>query len=152
MNAHLTDGELLELAAPPVSAPEAVSPHLAACPRCARQLAEWKKAMADLAGRNADPPAGFEAAVMARVRAAGLPGKSRGGVIRWAAVAAALVAAFVLAPRVRVASIAAPAAAMTAADRADDQLLRDVSRLVTEEDRSGWGSLVPTPSSQGGRS
>lgn len=152
MNAHLTDGELMELAAPPHSAPEAVSPHLATCLRCARQLAEWKKAMADLARPHADPPAGFEEAVMARVRTSGLPGKSRGGSLRWAAIAAALVAAFVLAPRVRVASIAAPAAAMTAADRADDQLLRDVSRLVSEEDRSGWGSLVPTPSSQGGRS
>ena len=152
MNAHLTDGELLDLAAPPVSAPEAVSPHLAACPRCSRQLAEWKKAMAGLSNRDADPPAGFEAAVMEQVRAAALPGMRRGRAIRWAAVAAALVAALLLAPWLRVASIAAPAGVMTAADRADDQLLRDVSRLVTEEDRSGWGSLVPTPSSQGGRS
>jgi hypothetical protein len=42
---------------------------------------------------------------------------------------------------------------MSAADRKDDELLRDVSRLVSnEDDENNWRSLAPLPAASEGNS
>jgi len=92
---------------------------------------------------------------MARIRR--LPAPRRRGTRRaWAAglaAAACLAAAFWAGTRVTApADRARDATSMSAGDRADDALLRDVSRLVDDEDGPGWKMLAPLPGARGGNS
>ena len=158
---HLAAGDFFRLALPSAGEPEPLPPHLSVCAACARQLSEWRGAARQLSSVDDEPPAGFEARVMERVRAMKTP-RSRRSPRRWLAglsAAACLLAAFWLGTR---AASPPPAAAppgsvsstssMTAADRADDELLRDVSRLVSSEDETSWKALAPLPPAPGGNS
>ena len=152
---HLGSGDFFLLAFPPAGEPEGLPPHLSRCEECRRRFAEWERAAREIAGRPGTPGEEFERAVMERVRR--LPAPRRRGVRRaWAAglgAAACLAAAFWAGTR-----LSAPrppgdaAAAMSARDRADDALLRDVSRLVDEDDGPGWKDLAPLPGGRGGSS
>ena len=155
---HLAAGDFFRLADPSAGEPEPLPPHLSVCPTCARQLAEWRGAAQQLSSVDDEPPAGFEARVMERVRAMKTP-RSRRSPRRWLAglsAAACLLAAFWLgtraASRPRPAAPANSTSSMTAADRADDELLRDVSRLVSSEDETSWKALAPLPPAPGGNS
>jgi len=153
---HLGDEDFFLLAFPPAGEPEGLPPHLSRCEECRRRFAEWERSAREMAGRPETPEADFERAVMARIRR--LPAPRRRGTRRaWAAglaAAACLAAAFWAGTRV-----SAPAdrpgdaaVSMSAGDRADDALLRDVSRLVEEEDGPGWKTLAPLPGARGGNS
>jgi len=90
---------------------------------------------------------------MEKVRRASLRGGRARRAWPWALGAAACLAAFWAGTRIGPAVPAPDAApAMSAADRADDQLLRDVSRLVEEDDLHGWKALAPLPGEPGGKS
>ncbi len=145
---HLTDAELFGLAVPATGEPEAIPAHLAACQECSRALQEWKASVAALAEEDVEEinrrtPAEWRAAedaTMAAVRRAGRPGR-RPHPLRWALGIAAAVAVLVLAmpPRRAAPSVAAaptPAAEgeLSAADRADDELLRESSFLASGGD------------------
>jgi hypothetical protein len=151
---HLTGGDLFVLAFPHSGEPGPLPPHLAACGACARRFAEWERAAREIAGRPESSAADFEQAVMARIRALPPPGRRRGRA--WGmllAAAAALVAAIWLGPRI-VSRSPAPAAdaAMDARDLADDALLRDVSRVVEDDDGAAWKRMAPLPGGKEGRS
>ena len=151
---HLNDEELFALAAPAAGEPEALPRHLAHCAACGRALQEWKTALREVGhdelgpiGRRTDEGwRAAEDATMAAIRRAGRrPSRSRA--LRWAAGIAAsllLVAltmpwrSFRPRPEARTAA-AAPAAAapsrsaddsLSAADRDDDDLLRDAAYLA----------------------
>jgi hypothetical protein len=155
--AHLTDDDLFALAVPPTGAPEPLPAHLSACVSCSRLLAEWKDALSDLGGEDEDvisrrAPEEWRAAedeTLAAIRRAGAPGRGRAQTIRWALPAAAALLLFGLLIGERGASppIAFDdATGLSAEDRADDTLLRDVDRLASGEDSgSGWSGLVPDP-------
>lgn len=148
---HLSPEDFFALAFPAAGEPEGLPSHLAACEACRRGYAEWEKAAREIVGRPETAPADFERAVMEKVRRAKPPGRARRA-WPWALGAAACLAAFWAGTRVRPAAAPADApAAMSAADRADDQLLRDVARLVDEDEARGWRSLAPLPA-EGGRS
>ena len=157
---HLRAEDYFLLVLPPAGEPGPLPAHLSVCSACARQFTEWRAAAEGLAAGGENPPPDFETRVMDRVRAIGIPRSRRRG-RRWVAglsAAACLLAAFWLGTRAgsRTAP-AAPAArvtvtAMSAADRADDELLRDVSRLVSSEDETSWRSLAPLPPVPGGTS
>ena len=154
---HLGNDDFFLLAFPPAGEPEGLPPHLSRCEECRRRFAEWERAAREIAGRPETPEPGFEHAVMARIRR--LPAPRRRGMRRaWAgglAAAACLVAAFWAGTRVSVPAddrADETARSMSAADRADDALLRDVSRLVDEEEGPGWKALAPLPEGRGGNS
>jgi hypothetical protein len=158
-DAHLTDDVLFALALPPAGVPEALPAHLLACPRCARALADWKSAVRDLEARDeavlerrsAEEWTAVEDATLAAIRREGAPGRGRAKTLRWALPVAASLLVFALLVSNR--STTAPAAAalddtsgLSAQDRADDALLRDVDRLASgEEGTAGVGSLAPDP-------
>lgn len=154
---HLTDDELSSLALAPTGAPEPLPAHLSACLRCSRLLAEWKSALSEIgaededviARRPADEWREAEDATLAAIRRAGAPGRGRARTLRWAIPAAAALFLFALAIGER---RAAPPVAfddpagLSAQDRADDALLRDVDRLASgDEAGSGWSALAPDP-------
>jgi hypothetical protein len=148
---HLSSEELFGLTFPAIAGPEALPPHLSGCGDCSRALAEWRAAAADLAEVPEGPSADFARDVMARVHRLPIP-RSRRWIRRGAAAsaaAAALLAAFWLGTRVPDESPAAPearaASAMTASDRADDALLREVSRLVDSDAGGAWTTIAPVP-------
>lgn len=160
---HLTDDALFALAAPTAGLPEALPPHLAECLACSRALTEWKIAVRDLAdrdeealsGRSPEEWAAAEDATLAALRRAGAPGRGRSRSLRWALpIAASLLLVLLLVPRRDVPSGATPppddeTAGLSAQDRADDALLRDVERLALgEESESGWDELAAVPSEE----
>jgi ferric-dicitrate binding protein FerR (iron transport regulator) len=153
---HLGPEDFFLLAFPPAGRPEELPAHLSECEGCRRRFSEWERAAREIAGRPETPAPDFERAVMERVRRLPAP-RSRRSRRTWAAglgAAACLALAFWAGTRVRPVSWTFPEAAdsMSAADRADDALLRDVSRLLNEEEGSGWRQLAPLPATEGGRS
>lgn len=157
---HLTDDALFALAVPTAGVPEALPPHLMACHACSRALTEWKSAVRDLGDRDEEALAGrspeewtaAEDATLAALRTAGAPGRGRPEHLRWALpVAASLFVVLMLARGREIASTAPvvaedEVAALSAEDRADDALLRDVERLAGDEEaEAGWDDLAPDP-------
>ena len=152
---HLDFERLFLLALTPTGEPEALPPHLSECSECARQFGEWTKACRSIAAESAcDPPPDFERSVMDRIHGLRTPRrhrarKSAAGAL---AAAAALLVAFTTGLRIGTTRGIPPEtgeAAFSDADRRDDALLRDVSRLVAEEDDAGWKDLAPAPSAGG---
>jgi hypothetical protein len=141
---HLTDAELFALAVPAAGEPEALPRHLSECQGCSRLLQEWKGAMVALAEEEVDElnrrtPEQWNAtadATMAAIRRASRPGRSRRS-LRWAlGIAASLLILALALPRRGSAPVASTAPAdssglgLSAADREDDRLLRDVAFLA----------------------
>jgi hypothetical protein len=157
---HLSDEELFALAVPPAGVPEALPRHLSECLRCSRALADWKGAVRDLGGedeealasRSAEEWRAVEDATLAAVARQGAPGRGSARRLSWAlpAAAALLLAALLVTGRngsTRIGSGSDDAASLSAQDRADDALLRDVDRLASGDETSGgWGALAPDPS------
>jgi hypothetical protein len=161
---HLTEAELFGLAVPPAGEPEALPGHLSECFACSRALSEWKAAVRDLASEETEAIdsrsdaewTALEDRTIAAIR------RSRAGrraSWRWVATIAAALALFALAlplrhrgPRSATASVSASSSEMSAQDRADDALLRDVARLSRGEESADddWSSLVPDPDGNGG--
>jgi hypothetical protein len=150
---HLNDEELFALAAPAAGEPEALPRHLAHCAACGRALQEWKTALRDVGqddlgpvGRRTDEAwRAAEDATMSAIRRSGRR-PSRGRALRWAAGIAASLLLVALAmpwrslkphPETRTAAVS-PAASpvrsvddsLSAADRDDDDLLRDAAYLA----------------------
>jgi hypothetical protein len=154
---HLTDEELFSLAVPPTGAPEPLPVHLSDCLQCSQALVDWKRALSEIGredgdvigGRSAEDWRAAEETTLAAIRQAGAPGRHRAKILRWALPAAAVVAFFALLIAGR--STQTPVAfddpsGLSAQDRADDLLLRDVDRLASGEDAAiGWSELVPDP-------
>lgn len=164
-NGHLTDDALFALAVPTAGMPEALPPHLMECAECSRALTEWKSAVRELgdrdeetlAARSAEEWGTAEDATLAAIRRAGAPGRGRVRPLRWALpLAASLLIALLLVPGRDVPSATTAAAddevevaGLSAQDRADDALLRDVERLALgEETANGWDDLAPDPSEE----
>ena len=145
---HLTDAELLSLAAPASGEPEPLPRHLSSCDLCSRALQEWRHAMRDAARedvaeldrRSPEEWRAASDATMAAIRRAG-PRARRASPARWAAaIAAALVVVALAMPFRRGAAPSAPSpgnpgdssdmALASPADRDDDALLRDVEYLA----------------------
>ena len=141
---HLTDAELFALAAPAAGEPEALPPHLSTCQICSHALQEWKASVRALAQEEVDEierrsPAQWEArkeATMAAIRRAVRPGRGARP-LRWVVGIAATLAVIALAMPARrgtpvAATVPTPAAesGLSAADRADDDLLRQASYLA----------------------
>ena len=155
---HLHDEDFFVLVLPPGGSPEALPAHLSACASCARRFAEWRAAVEDLAAPPQGPSPDFETRVMEEIRSMRAP-RSRRPIRRWIlrlSAAAALLAAFWLGTRIGGKPAAAPSpvqiTAMSETDQEDDELLRDVSRLVASEDDTSWKSVAPLPSLPGGNS
>ena len=149
-NRHLTDAELLGLAAPASGEPEPLPRHLSECEACSRALQEWQAAMreagkedvAELERRAPEEWRAAEDATMAAIRRSRPRRRSSG--LRWVAgIAAALLVMALAMPFRRAVSPAngassTPVAAavatdggfVSAADRDDDALLRDVEYLA----------------------
>jgi predicted anti-sigma-YlaC factor YlaD len=159
---HLTDAELFALAAPATGEPEALPEHLSQCRDCARALREWNLAMgavgdADagaLERRSPEEWRAREEETMAAIRRRGRPHRPLHA-WRWALAAAAslLIAVLVLTGR-RATPVAAAARAastpkatasapastdLSAADAADDALLREASFLASGGDVDAEG-------------
>ena len=148
---HLTDAELFGLAIPASGEPEALPRHLSECNGCSRALQEWKFSVRALAEEEVDelnrrPPEEWSTvadATMAAIRRSERP-RSAMRPVRWAiGIAASLLIVALAIPR-RPAAPAAPAAAvssdstdLSAADREDDRLLRDVAFLAQGDDTAG---------------
>lgn len=158
---HLTDGDLFALALPPTGAPEPLPAHLSECLRCSRALADWKGAVRDLAEedeeilalRSPEEWRAAEEATLAAVRGSARAGRGRIRVLRWALPAAASLLLFALLVGGRqqsgsTVSAFDDTAGLSAADRADDALLRDVERLASGEE-AAWGELAPDPANVG---
>lgn len=148
---HLTDAELLSLAAPASGEPEPLPRHLSSCDACSRALQEWRHAMRDAAREDVSElerrtPEEWRAAsdaTMAAIRRAG-PRARKASPARWAAaIAAALVVVALAMPFRRGAGPSASSAPSPSnpgdssdmalaspADRDDDALLRDVEYLA----------------------
>lgn len=153
---HLTDAELFGLAAPPAGEPEALPAHLSECGACGRALQAWKAAVRDLASEDAGPmgrrtPSDWASAEERTLRAI------RGARVRPAfrmrramGFAAALLAAALLLP-LRRSSVEAPAVAtapaedLSAADLADDALLRDAALLARGDSAGIWNAFAGEP-------
>ena len=152
---HLTDDALFALAVPTAGVPEALPPHLMECLACSRALTEWKAAVRDigdkddeaLAARTSEEWAAAEEATLAALRRAGAPGRGRPQMLKWALpLAASLFLVLLLVPGRDVsAPTTAPlddTAGLSAQDRADDELLRDVEWLAMGEDiATEWDEL-----------
>ena len=156
-NRHLTDGELFNLAVPPVGEPEALPRHLSECFSCSRLLQEWKSAVRDLADEETEEldrrsSADWEALEEKTIEAMKRAGRTRRTpAVKWAvSIAASLLLAILLIParkpgRAAVAQPAGTIAAFSAQDQKDDALLRDVARLSQDEDSGSWSTLAPEP-------
>ena len=87
---HLTDAELLSLAAPASGEPEPLPRHLSRCEACSRALQEWRAAMremaredvAELDRRSPEEWRAAEDATMAAIRKA-RPRSRRATAARW---------------------------------------------------------------------
>jgi hypothetical protein len=150
---HLNDEELFALAAPAAGEPEPLPRHLAHCAACGRALQEWKAALSDVGDDELGPIArrtdegwlAAEDATMAAIRRSGRRPSGRRA-LRWTLGIAAslLLVALALpwrAPRTETRTAAAgrtssqPAGhatddSLSAADRDDDDLLRDAAYLA----------------------
>ena len=145
---HLTDAELLSLAAPASGEPEPLPRHLSSCDACSRALQEWRHAMrdaaredvAELERRSPEEWRAASDATMAAIRRA-RPRARKASPARWAAaIAAALLVVALAMPFRRGAAPSAPSPAnpgdssdmalASPADRDDDALLRDVEYLA----------------------
>ena len=160
---HLTDDELFGLALPPAGEPEALPGHLLDCSRCGRALQEWKRAVRQVAEDDVEPVMersaaewrDAEARILERLR--GAAPRRRLRPLPWAAgLAASILLAFLLLPSRRPAPAPPPAsrtearaAELSPQDRADDQLLREVTSLSRGEDGGGWNGLAPDPATVG---
>jgi len=156
---HLTQDELFGLALPAAGAPEPLPSHLSECLRCSRALADWKGAVGDLgqqdeealSKRSSEEWLAAEEATLVAVRREGAPGRGRSRQLRWALPAAASLLLFALLVNGRndAARVTDPyddPTGLSAQDRADDALLRDVERLARgEENGAGWSALAPDP-------
>jgi hypothetical protein len=151
---HLSDDELFALSLPPTAEPEPLPPHLLECLRCSRVVADWKSALHELGEedeaaidrRSAEEWRIAGDATLEAIRRSGPPGRSRVRTLAWALPVAAslfLVALFaVRGPSARVSFD--DTAGLSAQDRADDALLRDVDRMASgDESASGWSPLAP---------
>jgi hypothetical protein len=142
---HLTDAELFALAAPASGEPEPLPGHLSGCEACSRALKDWQAAMrevsredvAELERRSSEEWRAAEDATMAAIRRA--RPRRTAPAVRWAVgIAAALLVVALAMPFRREPPAAAagePAdtpeeAFASAADRADDALLRDAEYLA----------------------
>ncbi len=143
-DAHLTDADLLALAAPASGEPEPLPRHLSGCDACSRALQQWRSAMQEAARedvrelerRTPEQWRAAEDATMAAIRRA----RPRRTVpaARWAIgiAAAVLLVALAMPFRREAASPAGESAGASdvalasAADRADDALLRDAEYLA----------------------
>jgi hypothetical protein len=156
---HLTDDALFALAMPAAGVPEALPAHLLECLPCTRALADWKSAVRDLGEKDEDALdrrtsedwTAAEDATLLAIRREGAPGRGRARTLKWALPAAAslLLFAFLVTGRPDSPAASDPSddvAGLSATDRADDSLLRDVDRLASgEENTGGWGTLIPEP-------
>ena len=151
---HLSDSELFGLAAPAAGEPEALPRHLSQCQSCSRALQDWKAAVRALAEeevgelnrRSPEQWRAAEDATMAAILRAGRPRRFRHS-LRWAiGIAASLLIVALAMPRRSAPPVSVAVAAssdetaLSAADREDDRLLRDVSFLAQGDDTSS--SLV----------
>jgi hypothetical protein len=150
---HLTDADFFALAVPAAGEPEVLPRHLSDCQSCSRALQEWKVSVRELAEEDADAinrrsPDQWNAAAdatMARIRRAAKPA-ARHRSLRWAiGIAASLLILALAIPRHGVprtsAARSTEASDLSAADREDDQLLRDVAYLAQGDD-TGSGLLL----------
>lgn len=156
---HLTEDDLIALAVPSGATLEPLPAHLSECLECSRALAEWKSALREigaadeeaLARRSSEELRAAEEETLAKIRRAGAPGRSRARTLRWALPLAAslLVFALLVGSRRSAPPIALDDTAdLSAQDRADDALLREVDRLAVGDDTAtGWGALAPDPNS-----
>jgi hypothetical protein len=155
--AHLTPDDLFRLAMPAAGDPEALPSHLLQCAECGRQFAAWKAAVRDLAEedetalsrRSSEEWQALEDQTLAAIRREGVPGSQRRRLAWMLGVAASLLVAVMLVARRPVESPAPDlddVAELSAEDRADDALLRDVADLARGEEAGGlWNSLAPVP-------
>jgi hypothetical protein len=156
---HLTDDALFALALPAAGLPEALPAHLSECLSCSRALADWKTAVRDLGEkdeeivgrRTAEEWSAAEDWTLSAIRQAGAPGRGRARTLRWTVPVAASVLLFALLvpgrqEPARSLDSDEDTTGLSAQDRADDALLRDVDRLASgEETWGGWGALAPDP-------
>jgi hypothetical protein len=156
---HLTDDALFALALPAAGVPEVLPAHLLECPLCSRALADWKNAVRDLADadedvlekRTGEEWSAVEDSTLSAIRREGTPGRGRVRTLRWALPVAAslLVFALLVSGRPDSARVSEPSddtAGLSAQDKADDALLRDIDRLASgDESSGGWGALAPDP-------
>jgi hypothetical protein len=159
---HLTEDDLAALAVPSGATLDPLPAHLSECLECSRALAEWKSALREigaadeeaLARRSSEERRAAEEETLAMIRRAGAPGRSRARTLGWALPLAAslLIFTLLIGSRLSAPSIAFDDPAdLSAQDRADDALLRDVDRLAVGDDpASGWGALAPDPNSAPG--
>ena len=145
---HLTDAELFGLAVPAAGEPEALPRHLSECQSCSRALQEWKASVQALAEEEVDElnrrsPEQWSAAADATRAAIHRAAKPRRGsrTLRWAlGIAASLLIIALAIPRrgVPAAGAGSPpdSSGLSAADREDDRLLRDVAFLAQGDDTS----------------
>jgi hypothetical protein len=143
---HLSDADLLALAAPASGEPEPLPRHLSACEACSRALQEWRNAMreaaredvAELERRTPEEWRAAEDATMAAIRRA--KPRRTSSAVRWVlgVAAAALVVALAMPFRKASPASESPSSAgetsdmafASAADRDDDALLRDAEYLA----------------------
>ena len=152
---HLTEEDFFRLAVPPAGEPEAIPAHLQACGECARNLQVWKTAVRELAEedeavlsrRTPEEWEARERETMAAIRKSGAPGSHRRRLAWMLGVAASLLLAVFL--LTRPAAPPDPAeldetAELSIEDRADDDLLREISVLARgEEARQAGVALAP---------
>jgi hypothetical protein len=152
--AHLSDDELFALSLPTTAAPEPLPSHLLDCLRCSRVMADWKSALHDLAEedeaavdrRSPEEWRNAGDATLESIRRSGPPGRSRVRTLAWALpVAASLFLVAVFAVRRPSAPVSFDdTAGLSAQDRADDALLRDVDQMASgDESAAGWSTLAP---------
>jgi hypothetical protein len=153
---HLTDAELFGLALPPAGEPEALPAHLSECGTCGRALQTWKGAVRELAREDAGPigrrsPAQWKSAeerTLAAIRRSRVRSRFP---VRWAVglAAALFVGALLLPARRATRAVSAGPAEQTeelsAADLADDALLRDAAVLARGESAGVWNAFAPEP-------
>ncbi|HEY3203913.1 MAG TPA: hypothetical protein VGL03_09665 [Thermoanaerobaculia bacterium] len=150
---HLTDAELFGLAVPAAGDPEALPGHLSQCQACSRALSEWKNAVQTLAEedlgalgrRSPEQWRAAEDSTMEAIRRAGRPRRAAHP-IRWIVGIAAALLIVALAMPARKSAPAAGAVksddtTFSAADRADDALLRDAAFLAQGGD-TGTDSIA----------
>ena len=153
---HLTDAELFGLALPPAGEPEALPAHLSECGECGRALQAWKAAVRELAAEDAGPMgrrtpsewASAEARTLAAIRSSRV--RRSFPLRRFLGLAAALLAAVLLLPLRRgpAESPVRPAESaqdLSAADLADDALLRDAAREARGDSAGIWNAFAAEP-------
>lgn len=157
---HLTEEDFFRLAVPPAGEPEAIPAHLQGCGKCARNVQVWKTAMRELAEedeatlgkRTSEEWEAREEETMATVRKSGAPGSQRRRLVWTLGVAASLLLAVFLLTRPGPPPDPAAfeeTAELSVEDRADDDLLREISVLARgEEPGNLWNSLAPVPGTE----